>query len=114
MHVITYRSLTVWCATNRPPAQVVRLLHAWHESCKHSRWHTFAELKASFPTCDSVRGCAERVVFDIASHRLIAEIRYAADDRNGSLFVKFIGSHSEYDALCKKNRQCEVNMFSTA
>ena len=113
MHVITYRSLTTWCATTRPPAQVARLLGAWHDSCKAARWRNSAEVKASFPTSDPVKGCAERFVFDIASFRLIAEIRFAAEDRNGSLFVKFIGTHSEYDALCKKNRQCTVNMFST-
>ncbi|MFB6307357.1 MAG: hypothetical protein ABEH43_10300 [Flavobacteriales bacterium] len=27
------------------------------------------------------------------------------------LFIKWIGTHSEYDALCKKGKQCTVDLY---
>ena len=43
----------------------------------------------------------ERVIFNVCGndYRLVAAIRWAAADREGIVFIKFFGTHAEYDRI---------------
>jgi mRNA interferase HigB len=51
------------------------------------------------------------VVFDIGgnNYRMICKYWFGASRVH--LYVKWIGTHAEYDGLCKKNKQYTVDDF---
>src|SRR5271157_2817737 len=70
-------------------------LKAWFHETKAARWRSFTDLKARYRFADALPG--ERVVFNIKSntYRLIVRIHY----RPGIVFIRFIGTHAEYDRI---------------
>jgi len=72
-------------------------LLAWFKEAQKAVWLGPADIKASFRSADFVAG--NRVIFNIGGNkfRLVVAIKYATDDRMGIVFIKFIGTHAEYD-----------------
>ena len=57
------------------------------------------ELTAIYGTADILK--SGRVVFDVGGnkYRLVVAIKFANKRRAGTVFVRFIGTHAEYDAI---------------
>ena len=62
---------------------------------KKANWTTPAEIKEQYRTASILKN--RRVVFNIAGnkYRLIVAIAY----QRGVIFVKFLGTHKQYDAI---------------
>ncbi len=92
MNVITRRTLRgFW--ERHPDAE--QPLKAWHAEMLRCDWKTPHEIKARFGTASVLRN--GRMVFNIHgnSYRLVVDIDYI----RGAIFVKFIGTHAEYDRI---------------
>lgn len=75
----------------------VRLsLEIWYEEVESKSWRTPNQLKQEYRGNISILKTG-RVVFNIKGndYRLVAAINY----ENGWLFIKFIGTHQEYDKI---------------
>lgn len=70
-------------------------LDAWFHDAKRARWRSMADVKRRYATA-SIIG-SDRVVFNIKgnSYRLVA----AVDFEKGIVWIKWIGSHKEYDRI---------------
>ena len=70
------------------------LIH-WLNVTKAAEWHSVQDVQAAFSKAKAFNG--ERVRFEVAGgdYRLIV----AFDFRRGIAFVKFVGSHAEYDRI---------------
>lgn len=70
-------------------------LETWISITKHANWQKPSDVVADFPDADPVKN--SRVVFNIArnKYRLIVQISYPRQ----WVFIKFIGTHSEYDKV---------------
>ena len=70
-------------------------LRAWERRIRAAKWATMTDVQAAFPKAKSLNG--ERARFEIAGgrYRLIA----AFDFSRRIAFVKFIGTHAEYDRI---------------
>lgn len=70
-------------------------LTAWYGFVLKASWSSPAEVKADFGTASMLRN--GRVAFNIAGnkYRLVTSINYP----HGILFIKFIGTHKQYDAI---------------
>jgi mRNA interferase HigB len=79
--------------SKRPDAE--RALRAWVGEVQAARWTSTADIKAQFRSASILPG--RRVVFNIKGndHRLVVAVAYAF----GAVYVKFIGTHAEYDAI---------------
>ena len=79
---------------DRHPRTKASLAH-WVSVAKSSVWANAAEVQASFSKAKALNG--ERVRFEVAGgdYRMIV----AFDFRRGIAFVKFIGTHAEYDRI---------------
>lgn len=68
-------------------------IETWIAVTKHSEWGKPSDVVRDFPDADPVKN--NRVVFNIAGnkYRLIVQISYLRQ----WVFVKFIGTHSDYD-----------------
>ena len=69
-------------------------LEAWYYEASKAEWRTPNDIKTLYRHASFV---ADNVVFNIAGnkYRLIVKINYTA----GIVFVKFVGTHKEYDRL---------------
>jgi mRNA interferase HigB len=92
MRVISRKTLKDFWAkhANAEPA-----LKTWFHEVKHADWQSFADIKTSYRSADSLPG--NRVVFNIKgnTYRLIVRIHF----NTGIVFIRFIGTHAEYDKI---------------
>jgi mRNA interferase HigB len=72
-----------------------QLLKAWYEEAKSAAWTQPAEIKAQYRNASVLKN--RRVVFNIKGndYRLIVAVAY----RLQIVYVKFVGTHKEYDAV---------------
>jgi mRNA interferase HigB len=89
MHIISRKRL-VQFAEIHPNSETA--LDTWYRAAKTADWQNFVELRESYPAADLV---GIYTVFNIKGnhYRLIVEINY----RSGTIFVRDILTHAEYD-----------------
>jgi mRNA interferase HigB len=70
-------------------------LERWHTIAKAAKWDTTAEIQSAFPKAKVLN--AERVRFEVAggNYRMIV----AFDFKRQIAFIKFLGTHAEYDRI---------------
>jgi mRNA interferase HigB len=92
MRVIAKKHLTAYWVKH-PDAE--QPLKAWYDEATKAQWLTPQEIKAQYGSASFVGN--NRVVFNIKgnNHRLIVAVAY----RFGALYIKFVGTHSEYDKV---------------
>ena len=75
-------------------------LKAWFAEVEKANWATMADIKARYAHASIVD--AERVVFNIGGnkYRLVAKLWFPGR----TVWVKFVGTHAEYDVLDVRSR----------
>ncbi len=70
-------------------------LKAWFNEARQASWHDPAEIKARYSNASILK--SRRVVFNIKgnTYRLVVAIAY----QYGAVYIKFIGTHMEYDKI---------------
>jgi len=70
-------------------------LEAWLDEARKADWKQPSEIKVVFRNASILKN--RRVVFNIKGndYRLIVAVAY----RFGALYIKFIGTHAEYDTI---------------
>lgn len=96
MRIFTEQTIKQF-AEQHPEALVA--LQVWVSVVKSSRWTCFADIKKDFNTVDAVGN--QHYVFDIMGNhfRIVAVIKFTI----GFVYIRFIGTHKEYDKIDCKN-----------
>jgi mRNA interferase HigB len=97
MRIISIKMLMDhWALPNRGDSE--EPLKAWHAIAKEASWDHFAQVKEQFRSASAV---GDRVVFNIAGnkYRLVTYINYDFH----TIYVRFVGTHSEYDEVDVQN-----------
>ena len=70
-------------------------LKAWYDEAKHAVWRTPQDIRQRYASASFVGH--NRVVFNIKGndYRLIVAVAY----RFQAIYIKFIGTHRQYDAI---------------
>jgi len=70
-------------------------LEAWFHEVRQASWESSADLKRSYATASILS--ADRVVFNVKGNdfRLVAAVDY----RRKIIFIKWVGSHADYDLI---------------
>lgn len=73
-------------------------LKNWYKIVSNSGWKKFSELKGTFSTTDYVGN--DRYVFDVKGNdiRVVGKIDFDYQ----LVFIRFIGTHTEYDRMNKR------------
>ena len=73
-------------------------LRAWYDEARKGEWNSFQDIKKQFGSASIVGN--DRVVFNIKGndYRLVVLILF----RRGKAFIRFIGTHTEYDKIDAK------------
>src|SRR5437773_9984168 len=76
-------------------------LDAWFDEVKKARWSSAADVKRSYATASIVS--SDRIVFNIKGNdnRLVVAI----DFEKGIVWIKWVGSHKDYDKIDVKEVQ---------
>src|SRR5687767_4771177 len=92
MRVIALKHIRDFCA--RHPA-AAPALQAWTEEARTSSWQTPQDIKQRYRSASFIG--RNRVVFNIKGneYRLVVAVAY----RFQALYVKFIGTHAQYDGI---------------
>jgi len=98
VRVIARRTLTGFVESlkgNKDQRAVKTALDAWFHEALRAEWKSPADVRDSYRSASIV--AADRVVFNIKgnSYRLVAAIDYA----RGIVFIKWIGTHADYDKI---------------
>jgi mRNA interferase HigB len=98
MRIIALRTLREFVgslAGHRDQPSVKAALDAWFDEVKRARWRNTSEVKQSYATASIVT--AERIVFNVKgnAYRLVV----AVDFEKGIVWVKWIGTHRDYDQI---------------
>lgn len=105
MYLCTKKSETMRIFTEQTIKQFVEkhpeskvALQVWVTVVKSSRWTCFADIKKDFNTVDGVGN--QHYVFDIMGnhYRIVAVIKFTI----GFVYIRFIGTHKEYDKIDSK------------
>jgi mRNA interferase HigB len=83
----------------------------WLDTLKQADWEIPEDIKATFSSADLLGAGTNRVVFDIGGnkHRLICKYRFGR--KNVHLYVCWMGTHAQYDELCKKEQQYSIHIY---
>jgi mRNA interferase HigB len=83
----------------------------WLTAIKKADWKTPEDILETFGSADLLGNGSDRVVFDIGgnSYRMIC--KYVFGQKQTHLFVCWLGTHAEYDAICRKDRQYTVSNY---
>lgn len=75
-----------------------KALREWFKLCAAADWKNFADLRETFRTADQV---GDKVVVNIKGkeYRLIFKPQY----EKGRVFIKWVGTHAEYDRLTRRD-----------
>lgn len=92
MRVIAITTLRAYWEANPSTEQPLR---AWYDEAKAASWESPQDIKDVYRNASIIAN--NRVVFNIKGndYRLIVAVAY----RVGVVFVKFIGTHAEYDQI---------------
>ena len=92
MRIIAISYLRPFWETN-PDAE--QPLKSWVDEVKKANWSQPADIKAQYRSASVLKN--RRVVFNIKGndYRIIVSVAYSV----GFVYVKFIGTHKQYDAV---------------
>lgn len=95
MRVIAKRTLREFWVSSPQYQDAQSPLEAWHAETLKASWKTPQEIKAQFRSASILKG--NRVVFNIGGnkYRLIVAVDYGRQ----VCFVKFVGTHKQYDEI---------------
>jgi len=70
-------------------------LVVWHDKTRKAKWQTSQDVKGTFPSADQVGG--KRYVINVKGnhYRIVIGIDFV----RSIVFIKFIGTHAEYDTI---------------
>ena len=83
----------------------------WLTKIKYAAWETPLDIVSTFPSADLLGAGSDRIIFDIGgnNYRLIG--KYFFGDKQVHLFICWIGTHAEYNKICKESKQYSINIF---
>jgi mRNA interferase HigB len=92
MHIVAVRYLKAFWEKNPDSEQSLK---SWVDEAKKANWSQPAQIKEQYRSASILKN--KRVVFNIKGndYRLVASVAYHYQ----AVYVKFIGTHKEYDAI---------------
>ncbi len=92
MRIVAIKTLRDFWGTH--PAAAVPM-QAWIDEVQRANWRQPADIKAQFGSATILK--ARRAVFNIKGneYRIVVAVAY----RYQALYIKFVGTHAQYDAI---------------
>jgi mRNA interferase HigB len=98
MRIIARRTLRQFVdgrAGHKDQSALKASLDAWFDEVRKARWTSTAEVKGLYATASILS--AERIVFNIKGN--VYRLVVAVDFEKGIVWIKWIGTHKDYDRI---------------
>ena len=83
----------------------------WLTLLKQADWNEPGDIADTYGSADLLGNGSNRVVFDIAGNNYRMICKYHFGITRLHLYIKWIGTHAAYTALCDNNEQYTVNIY---
>ena len=83
----------------------------WISKLKYADWTKPEDIKNTFNSADLLGAGSNRVVFNLCGNNYRVIAKYSFGETRVHLFLKWVGSHAEYDKLCNKNKQFIIDEY---
>jgi mRNA interferase HigB len=76
-------------------AQAAKAFRELNRTLRAATWQSFQDVGRAYPLARAIKG--DRVIFNVRGneYRVVAALDY----RRGTVFIKFVGTHAEYDKI---------------
>ncbi|MCX6245872.1 MAG: type II toxin-antitoxin system HigB family toxin [Bacteroidetes bacterium] len=108
VHLVKKQSIRDFASSRVGAAKPLGL---WLTAIKYADWNAPADIRATFGSADLLGQGTSRVVFNIGGNKFRLIATYYFGEANVHLFVKWIGTHSEYERLCYQEKQYTVGKY---
>ncbi len=83
----------------------------WLTILRYADWSGPKDIIETFNTADILGKGSQRVIFNIGGNKYRVICSYYFGKKNVHLFVKWIGTHSEYSKLCAEKKQYSIDIY---
>ncbi|HYF31884.1 MAG TPA: type II toxin-antitoxin system HigB family toxin [Chitinophagaceae bacterium] len=108
VHLIRKESIETYSVRHAPSR---RSFNEWLLKIKYADWKIPEDIQMTFGATDLLGNSSNRVIFNIGGNNYRMICKYWFGKTKVHLYIKWIGSHAEYDALCKDGRQYTIDSF---
>jgi mRNA interferase HigB len=88
-----------------------RSFEIWISTISYVDWITPSDIKKTFCSADLLGRGSDRVVFNIGGNNYRIISKYFFGENRVHLYIKWIGTHAEYNELCKKLDQYRIDQY---
>jgi len=108
VHLIKKQSIEDYVAKNARSRVSFKI---WLSIINRADWNEPKDISLTFKSADILGKGSDRVVFNIGGNNYRMICKYFFGDTKVHLFVKWIGSHTEYTKLCNQGKQFDINVY---
>jgi mRNA interferase HigB len=83
----------------------------WLTNLKFADWNAPDDMLATYGSADLLGNGSSRVVFNIGGNNYRMICKYLFGETKVHLYIKWIGTHAEYDKLCRKVEQYTIDIY---
>jgi mRNA interferase HigB len=108
IHLIKRQTIDEYVKSN---IQSKTAFASWINVVKWVEWNEPSDIISTFNSADILGKSSNRVVFNIGGNKYRMICSYHFGKEKVHLFLKWIGTHSEYTKLCNAGKQYTVNAY---
>jgi mRNA interferase HigB len=108
VHLIKKSTIVDYIADN---ARSSSSFSSWQSILKDADWEAAEDIKQTYGTAETLGNGTNRVVFNIGGNNYRMICKYAFGETEVHLFIKWIGTHTEYDELCDAGEQYTISLY---
>ena len=108
VHLIKERSIDTFCTGHQDRSVSFGI---WLTKIKFAEWERPSDIKHTFKTADILGKGSSRVVFNIGGDNYRMICKYYFGLKKVSLFICWIGTHTEYSGICNKGIQNTIKVY---
>jgi mRNA interferase HigB len=110
MRIHLIKEQTIWKYINSH-ASGRRAFENWLKTTKYADWDTPEDIQLTFGSVDLLGNRSNRAVFNIGGNNYRVICKYHFGDEMIHLFLCWIGTHTQYDEICKSGQQFTINLY---
>jgi len=108
VHLIKKQTLENYAKLNNRSAIPIE---DWLQKLGNADWNNPGDIKKTFNAADLLGHSSNKVIFDLGGNNYRMICKYAFGKKQVHLFICWIGTHAEYNIVCKNLKQYTVNIY---
>lgn len=108
VHIIKSKTIFDFCKGYN---NAIKVFYDWLQIINKVDWKTPKDILSTFGSADLLGNGSERVVFNIGGNKYRMICSYYFGNNRTHLYINWIGTHADYDAICKQSLQFTVQKY---